>query len=133
MTRALLKASLLVLNTITDRAIKHPDYRTTYALAAAIEAHLKENPPVKLVIHNEEELGDLLEWLGAHERESDWPEGTTFAIEWLTSIELPWGIGRTVTIPPDAVEAIQYAIDDLGEALAANNDEFQTHTSEMKD
>jgi hypothetical protein len=133
MTRALLQASLLVLNKITNRAIRHPDYHNTYALAAAIEAHLKENPPVKLLIHNEDELHDLRAWLGAHERESDWPEGTTFAGEWLATIELPWGIGRTVIVPPDAVEAIQYAIDDLGEALAANNDEFQTHTSEMKD
>jgi hypothetical protein len=71
-----------------------------------------------LVIINEKEHGDLVQWMHDHICADDWPLMTEDAEQWLCTLKP--GIHE---VPDKYVEAIDFAIEDWCELLAAHDEE----------
>ena len=82
----------------------------------------------RLIIANEDELGDLITWFGDRASEDDWPPHSDEAVKWLCTLE-----PGTHDIADKHVVPIEYAIEDWLDVLSNYDDSepFETCVEEV--
>jgi len=82
-----------------------------------------------LLLHNEEEHGDLVEWLAAHDGEAGYPRGSLETAVWLTAATLGDYPAR-IPVPAEHIEPLQYIIADWAEVLGSHGESLETRLEE---
>lgn len=80
---------------------------------------------MRMYLQSEAERTDLVEWLGSHAGEEDWPDGCEEAADWLCKQE-----PGMLTVPRKHVDAIAFVCNDWAEYLRAGDEDFESYVED---